>query len=64
MQQNESLHVAISPNVNVLLDEKSLHTQDHHRVAHAAHRNNLTSPLIAFVICIHHSHLDYTQVES
>ena len=35
MRQNESLHVAIGANMNVLSDLKSLHTQGHGRVAYA-----------------------------
>ena len=33
--KNESLHVAIGPNANVLSDRKSLHTHGCRRVAHA-----------------------------
>ena len=62
--ENESLHVAISMDVNVLLDGKSLHTQDYHRVAHTAWRRNYKGPLITFIIRIRRSHSDYTQVES
>ena len=47
MRQNESLHVAIAPNANVLLDGKSLH-----RVAHAVQMKIYTGPLIAFAIYI------------
>ena len=36
--QNESLHVAIGPNANVLSDEKSTHTQSRCKVAHSTWR--------------------------
>ena len=61
--QNESLPVVIGQNANVLSDGKSPHTQNRHRVAHAAQRENYTGALITFIICIRCSHLDYTQVE-
>ena len=53
MQQNESLHVVIGANANVLSDGKSLHTHGHHRVAHAVWRKNYTDSLIAYIIRIH-----------
>ena len=53
MQQNESLYVAISVNVNVLSDGKSLNTQGHGRVAHATWRKKLHWSLNR--ICYSHS---------
>ena len=61
MLQNESLHLAVDPNMNVLSDGKSLHTQGHRRVSHALPKVNNTGPLITFVIRIRRS---YSQVES
>ena len=51
MRQNDSLHVAINANVN-LLDRKSLHTHDRRRLAHTVLRKNYTDPLIALVFVI------------
>ena len=42
----ESLHAAIIPNVNVLSDGKSLHTQCCCSVAHVVWRETYTGPLI------------------
>ena len=64
MQQNESLHVAIGPNVKVLSDGKSLHTQGYHRVGHAVRRKNYVGSITTFDIHIRRSHLVYAQVES
>ena len=55
-RQNDSLHVAIGPNANVLSDGKSLHTLGRHRVARASRTENYTSPLIANIIHIHIKH--------
>ena len=60
MRQNESLHVAIGVNVNVLSDGKSLHTQSRSRVEHATQGADYTSPLIAFVIRIRIFHIRIT----
>ena len=40
-RQNESLHVAIGPNVNGLSDRKSLHMHGHHSVAHTSCRGKV-----------------------
>ena len=56
MQQNESLHVAIGLNGNVLSDKKSTHTQCHRRVAYAPRRENYTGTLIAFIVHIRTTH--------
>ena len=62
MRQNESLHVVIGANANALSDRKFVHTQGRGRIAHAMQKKHYTGPLIAFVIRIHCSLSDYTQV--
>ena len=56
MRQNESLHVAIGADANVLTDQKSIHSLGRSRVAHAAWREKLHW----FPNCIRHSHSAFT----